>query len=78
VTQSSPDGGRSASGRTRARKLKGYKVSHYKCNVRDLESKLFEVFDVDKASGDGEFSELAADTSSDTSLRQTLGKRIGR
>jgi quinol-cytochrome oxidoreductase complex cytochrome b subunit len=34
--------------------------------------------DVDKASGDGEFSELDVDTSSDTSLRQTLGKRVGR
>jgi hypothetical protein len=38
-------------------------VSHYKCNVRDLEFKLFEVFDVDKTSGDGEFSELDVDTS---------------
>jgi hypothetical protein len=54
-------------------------VSHYKCHVRDLEFNLFEVLDVDRAFGDGEFSELDVDISgraesgkNDTSLRQTL------
>jgi alkylation response protein AidB-like acyl-CoA dehydrogenase len=37
-------------------------VSHYKSNVRDQEFNLFEVFEVDKAFGEGEYSELDADT----------------
>jgi predicted nucleic acid-binding protein len=37
-------------------------VSHYKSNVRDQEFNLFEVFGVDKALGQGEYSELDADT----------------
>jgi alkylation response protein AidB-like acyl-CoA dehydrogenase len=37
-------------------------VSHYKSNVRDQEFNLFEVLGVDKALGQGEFSDLDADT----------------
>ncbi|MBV8928027.1 MAG: acyl-CoA dehydrogenase [Mycobacteriaceae bacterium] len=37
-------------------------MSHYKSNVRDQEFNLFEVFGVDKAFGEGEFSELDTDT----------------
>jgi alkylation response protein AidB-like acyl-CoA dehydrogenase len=37
-------------------------VSHYKSNVRDQEFNLFEVLGVDKALGEGEYSELDADT----------------
>jgi alkylation response protein AidB-like acyl-CoA dehydrogenase len=37
-------------------------VSHYKSNVRDQVFNLFEVFGVDKALGQGEYSDLDADT----------------
>ncbi|KQH76344.1 butyryl-CoA dehydrogenase [Mycobacterium gordonae] len=37
-------------------------MSHYKSNVRDQEFNLFEVLGVDKALGQGEFSDLDADT----------------
>jgi alkylation response protein AidB-like acyl-CoA dehydrogenase len=37
-------------------------VSHYKSNVRDQEFNLFEVFGVDKAFGEGSYSDLDADT----------------
>ncbi|ORB85106.1 acyl-CoA dehydrogenase [Mycobacterium kansasii] len=37
-------------------------MSHYKSNVRDQVFTLFEVLGVDKALGDGEFSDLDADT----------------
>jgi alkylation response protein AidB-like acyl-CoA dehydrogenase len=37
-------------------------VSHYKSNVRDQEFNLFEVFGVDKAFGEGDFSDLDTDT----------------
>src|SRR5690606_24366743 len=37
-------------------------VSHYKSNVRDQEFNLFEVFGVDKALGQGEYSDLDVDT----------------
>jgi alkylation response protein AidB-like acyl-CoA dehydrogenase len=37
-------------------------VSHYKSNVRDQEFNLFEVLGVDKALGQGEYSDLDADT----------------
>ncbi|MGV0836155.1 acyl-CoA dehydrogenase [Mycolicibacterium thermoresistibile] len=37
-------------------------MSHYKSNVRDQEFNLFEVFGVDKALGQGEYSDLDADT----------------
>ncbi len=37
-------------------------MSHYKSNVRDQEFNLFEVFGVDKALGQGEYSDLDVDT----------------
>jgi len=37
-------------------------VSHYKSNVRDQEFNMFEVLGVDKALGQGEFSDLDVDT----------------
>lgn len=37
-------------------------MSHYKSNVRDQAFNLFEVFGVDKVLGNGEFSDLDADT----------------
>jgi alkylation response protein AidB-like acyl-CoA dehydrogenase len=37
-------------------------VSHYKSNVRDQVFNLFEVFGVDKALGEGQFSDLDVDT----------------
>jgi alkylation response protein AidB-like acyl-CoA dehydrogenase len=37
-------------------------VSHYKSNVRDQVFNLFEVFGVDRAFGEGEYSELDTDT----------------
>jgi alkylation response protein AidB-like acyl-CoA dehydrogenase len=37
-------------------------VSHYKSNVRDQEFNLFEVLGIDKALGQGEYSDLDADT----------------
>jgi alkylation response protein AidB-like acyl-CoA dehydrogenase len=37
-------------------------VSHYKSNVRDQEFNLFEVFGVDKAFGEGSYSDLDVDT----------------
>jgi alkylation response protein AidB-like acyl-CoA dehydrogenase len=37
-------------------------VSHYKSNVRDQEFNLFEVFGVDKAFGEGPYSDLDVDT----------------
>ncbi|CAM3104021.1 acyl-CoA dehydrogenase [Mycobacterium intermedium] len=37
-------------------------MSHYKSNVRDQEFNLFELFGVDKALGQGEFSDLDVDT----------------
>jgi alkylation response protein AidB-like acyl-CoA dehydrogenase len=44
-------------------------VSHYKSNVRDQEFNLFEVLGVDKALGQGEYSDLDADT-----VREMLGE----
>jgi len=38
-------------------------VSHYKSNVRDQAFNLFEVLGVDKALGQGEYTDLDADTS---------------
>ncbi len=40
-------------------------MSHYKSNVRDQEFNLFDVFDVDKALGQGEYSDLDGDTARD-------------
>src|SRR5579884_1647578 len=40
-------------------------VSHYKSNVRDQEFNLFEVFGVDKAFGEGLYSDLDVDTASE-------------
>jgi alkylation response protein AidB-like acyl-CoA dehydrogenase len=40
-------------------------VGHYKSNVRDQVFNLFEVFGVDKALGEGEFSDLDADTATE-------------
>src|ERR1700758_2540487 len=37
-------------------------MSHYKSNVRDQDFNLFEVFGIDKALGQGEYSDLDADT----------------
>ena len=37
-------------------------MSHYKSNVRDQVFNLFEVLGVDKALGEGEYSDLDADT----------------
>jgi hypothetical protein len=37
-------------------------VSHYKSNVRDQEFNLFEVFGIDKVLGQGDYSDLDADT----------------
>src|SRR6201988_5340892 len=37
-------------------------MSHYKSNVRDQDFNLFEVLGVDKALGQGEYSDLDADT----------------
>jgi alkylation response protein AidB-like acyl-CoA dehydrogenase len=54
---------------TRARKLKGYKMSHYKCNVRDLEFNLFELFRVQRVFGAARFSDLDVDTA-----REMLGE----
>ena len=36
-------------------------MSHYKSNLRDIEFNLFEVLGVDKALGEGSFSDLDAD-----------------
>ncbi|MCI4673810.1 acyl-CoA dehydrogenase [Candidatus Mycolicibacterium alkanivorans] len=44
-------------------------MSHYKSNVRDQEFNLFEVLGVDKALGQGEYSDLDADT-----VREMLGE----
>jgi alkylation response protein AidB-like acyl-CoA dehydrogenase len=44
-------------------------VSHYKSNVRDQEFNLFEVLGVDKALGQGEYTDLDADT-----VREMLGE----
>jgi alkylation response protein AidB-like acyl-CoA dehydrogenase len=54
---------------TRARKLKGYKMSHYKCNVRDLGFNLFELFRVQRVFGAARFSDLDVDTA-----REMLGE----
>ena len=40
-------------------------MSHYKSNVRDQEFNLFDVFDIDKALGQGEYSDLDGDTARD-------------
>ncbi|WP_444308900.1 acyl-CoA dehydrogenase N-terminal domain-containing protein, partial [Mycobacterium marinum] len=37
-------------------------MSHYKSNVRDQVFNLFEVLGVDKALGEGQFSDLDTDT----------------
>ncbi|MGH3595296.1 MAG: acyl-CoA dehydrogenase N-terminal domain-containing protein, partial [Mycobacterium sp.] len=37
-------------------------MSHYKSNVRDQVFNLFEVFGVDKALGEGVYSDLDVDT----------------
>ena len=37
-------------------------MGHYKSNVRDQVFNLFEVFEVDKALGEGEFSDLDRET----------------
>ena len=37
-------------------------MSHYKSNVRDQVFNLFEVFGIDKSFGEGEYSDLDADT----------------
>ncbi|MGO9926949.1 MAG: acyl-CoA dehydrogenase family protein, partial [Mycobacterium sp.] len=37
-------------------------MSHYKSNVRDQVFNLFEVFGIDKAFGEGEYTDLDADT----------------
>jgi len=44
-------------------------VSHYKSNVRDQDFNLFEVLGVDKALGEGEYTDLDADT-----VREMLGE----
>ena len=44
-------------------------MSHYKSNVRDQDFNLFEVLGVDKALGQGEYSDLDADT-----VREMLGE----
>ena len=44
-------------------------MSHYKSNVRDQVFNLFEVFGIDKALGEGEYSDLDADTA-----REMLGE----
>ena len=44
-------------------------MSHYKSNVRDQVFNLFEVFGVDKALGEGEYSDLDVDTA-----REMLGE----
>ena len=44
-------------------------MSHYKSNVRDQEFNLFEVLGVDKALGEGEYSDLDVDT-----VREMLGE----
>jgi hypothetical protein len=36
-------------------------VGHYRANVRDLEFNLFEVLDVEKTVGSGEFGDLDGD-----------------
>jgi alkylation response protein AidB-like acyl-CoA dehydrogenase len=40
-------------------------VGHYKSNVRDQVFNLFEVFEVDKALGEGQFADLDADTATE-------------
>jgi len=40
-------------------------VSHYKSNVRDQVFNLFEVFGVDKALGEGTYTDLDADTATE-------------
>jgi alkylation response protein AidB-like acyl-CoA dehydrogenase len=54
---------------TPAWELKGYKMSHYKCNVRDLEFNLFELFRVQRVFGATRFSDLDVDTA-----REMLGE----
>ena len=44
-------------------------MSHYKSNVRDQDFNLFEVLGVDKALGEGEYTDLDADT-----VREMLGE----
>ena len=40
-------------------------MSHYKSNVRDQEFNLFEVFGLDKVLGDGDYTDIDADTARD-------------
>src|SRR3954454_4271002 len=44
------------------RSRRGGNVSHYKSNVRDQVFNLFEVFGLEKALGEGQFSDLDGDT----------------
>src|SRR4029079_18880685 len=51
-------------------------VGHYKSNVRDLEFNLFEVLDVEKVLGSGQFGDLSADAVRDM-IRQASEQAEG-
>ena len=54
-------------------------MSHYKSNVRDQEFNLFEVLGLDRALGQGQYSDVDADTAREMLQRDgPPGRRSGR